>query len=40
MTEIHVVKEGNNVISGIANSQITGKWCERDAELEYLLALV
>ena len=36
LTEIHVVKEENNVIDGIVNSQIDGKSCKRDAELEHL----
>lgn len=40
LTEFHVVKERNNVISGIASSPIAGKWYEREAELEHLLALV
>ena len=40
MTQIHVAKEGNNVIGGIVNSRIAGKWCKRDAELEHLFALV
>ena len=41
LTEVHVAKERNDmiVISGIVNSQIAGKWCERDAELENLFAL-
>ena len=39
-TEIHVVKEGKNVVGGIVKSRIAGKWCERDAELGRLFALI
>ena len=28
------------MIGGIVNSQIVDKWCERDAELEHMFALV
>ena len=38
--QVHVIKEGNNVIGGIVNSRIAGRWCKRDAELEHLFALV
>ena len=40
LTEVHVVKEGKNVIGGIVKFQIAGKWCERATELERLFALV
>ena len=39
-TEVHVVKEGKNVIGGIVKSRIAGKWCEGDAELECVFAFV
>ena len=40
LTEVHVVKEGNNVIRGIVKSRIVGKWRERDTKLEHLFSLV
>ena len=38
-TEVHVIKERNNLIGGIASSQNVEKWCEQDAELEHVFAL-
>ena len=40
LAEVHVIKEGNNVIGGFVNPQIARKWCVQDAELKHLFAIV